>query len=443
MTDINSKLERENASKVWKSLIQECLPDRNRDLDYWWGLTGFHLASMVDNANYSIEKQYQALLFHYHMITPYLGPAPGLDGSTIWKSLMGIDGSSMEYSWKWNTSPEDKPEIRYVVETINERSGTATDPLNQQPGRDFMHQALKIVPTADFGWTHHFLAHLFDHDIAKFAAENNAGVPAVGTLAHAVEYSPKGLGIKSYISSRTLGSRGGRASLDFWNDAIRKLNPDNANLDILMEFIRKNSYGRHLVPFLLSTDDTDPSKARLKFYFNSPSTSFLSVRNIMTLGGVIEVPEGKLLELRSLVLTLLGLPEDYPDAENIPGKPWTPPTQEIFSQQPELKGGYIFYFDVAPGAVSTISDVKFYLPVRQYGPDDGTIAQSLVQWLGSRGRGAYSTGFLRVLESLAERRRLDQGKGLQTYVGFIFKKNGDFEITSYLGPEFYHPNRFQ
>jgi DMATS type aromatic prenyltransferase len=161
---------------------------------------------------------------------------------------MGIDGSSMEYSWKWNTNLEDRPEIRYVVETINERSGTVTDPLNQQPGRDFMHQVQKVVPTADFGWTHYFLAHLFDHDIAKLAAENNAGVPAVGTLAHAVEYSPKGLGIKSYISSRTLGSRGGRASLDFWNAAIRKLNPDNANLDILMKFTRENSYGRHLVP---------------------------------------------------------------------------------------------------------------------------------------------------------------------------------------------------
>lgn len=68
MTETNPELERKNASKVWKSLTQECLPGRNRDLDYWWRLTGFHLASMVDNANYSTEKQYQALLFHYHMI---------------------------------------------------------------------------------------------------------------------------------------------------------------------------------------------------------------------------------------------------------------------------------------------------------------------------------------------------------------------------------------
>ena len=53
------------STQAWRALSQY-LPTRNPDSDYWWWLTGRHLAALVEAAGYPIEKQYEALLFHYH-----------------------------------------------------------------------------------------------------------------------------------------------------------------------------------------------------------------------------------------------------------------------------------------------------------------------------------------------------------------------------------------
>jgi hypothetical protein len=52
-------------SKTWKALSQ-CLPPLNPDADYWWQLTGRHLAALLEAAEYPVDKQYDALLLHYH-----------------------------------------------------------------------------------------------------------------------------------------------------------------------------------------------------------------------------------------------------------------------------------------------------------------------------------------------------------------------------------------
>lgn len=53
------------STQVWQALSQY-LPTRDPDSDFWWQLTGRHLANLVEVAGYPIEKQYDALLFHYH-----------------------------------------------------------------------------------------------------------------------------------------------------------------------------------------------------------------------------------------------------------------------------------------------------------------------------------------------------------------------------------------
>lgn len=52
-------------TEAWGALSQY-LPTRDPNSDYWWGLTGRQLATLVEAAGYPIEKQYEALLFHYH-----------------------------------------------------------------------------------------------------------------------------------------------------------------------------------------------------------------------------------------------------------------------------------------------------------------------------------------------------------------------------------------
>ena len=65
----NSKTSSSQESPVqlraW-STIQQYLPPRNADYDFWWQLTGRHLALLLEKAGYATERQYEALMFHYH-----------------------------------------------------------------------------------------------------------------------------------------------------------------------------------------------------------------------------------------------------------------------------------------------------------------------------------------------------------------------------------------
>ena len=54
-----------HSTPVWR-MLSHCLPTRNPDSDYWWQLTGRHLAALVEAAGYPVENQYEALLMHYH-----------------------------------------------------------------------------------------------------------------------------------------------------------------------------------------------------------------------------------------------------------------------------------------------------------------------------------------------------------------------------------------
>lgn len=56
-----------NPTVVWQSL-QKVIPLQDRNIRFWWHHTGYHVACMVDASGYSIEKQYEVLLFHLHFI---------------------------------------------------------------------------------------------------------------------------------------------------------------------------------------------------------------------------------------------------------------------------------------------------------------------------------------------------------------------------------------
>ncbi|KAI1367013.1 dimethylallyl tryptophan synthase GliD1 [Xylaria arbuscula] len=429
--------DRKHSTEVWKSLSERCLPPRNPDSDFWWQLTGYHMANLVEAAGYTIDKQYEILLIHYHWIVPRLGPAPGPDGRAKWKSLVGIEGSPIEYSWKWNTS-KGEPDVRYSWEAINQRSGTPLDPLNHGATLDFMHEIPAVVPDADFSWVHHFLAHLFDHDIAKYVREGDEkGLPPT-TVIHGIEYVRSGVGLKSYFIPRRVGQVG-PMPIEQWDEAIVKLDSNNATRDTMMKFIRENSEGQLFKPVIMGIDDVEPSSSRLKLYFTTPHTSFKSVREIMTLGGLIDVPEEKMQDLRSFISATLCLPDDYPEDKEIPHEITD---KEMWAEAEALIDGYVYYFDIAPGSSKAIPDIKFHNPTRRYGPDDLSIARGLTSWLKARGRGQYCDSYMRMVESVCEHRDLAKGKGLHTYLTYMFnKKGGEPDIKSYLIPEAYHPNR--
>ncbi|KAF2799612.1 dimethylallyl tryptophan synthase GliD1 [Melanomma pulvis-pyrius CBS 109.77] len=423
-------------TSVWNSLSL-WLPSRNPDYDFWWGLTGPHLAVMLDAADYPTEKQYEMLLFHYHWSVPYLGPRPSADGMTKWKSLLEPDGSPIEYSWKWNT-PSNEPDVRFTMEPINEFSGTALDPLNQLPSLELLHRLAEILPSIDLAWVHHFYSVCFDHDKAKYAQEVAAGVPVGTTTCLAFEFVRQGLQLKSYFLPRKIGQKG---LLPFteWDSAIRQLEPTNAALDALRDFLETSPEGKKMNPLNLAVDDVAPKKSRMKFYFQTPKTSFESVREIMAMGGRITGIDSQLEELKSLISAVTSLPANFPEDSDVPVEEKYHPKVEGSMGEVPGQSGYLYYFDIRPGA--KLPEIKFYTPVSRYGRDDLTLAKALVGWMEGKGRQAFGKKYLDMLESMADHRNVNDGKGLQTYVSCMFKKGGELDITTYISPQVFHPGR--
>ncbi|KAK1957516.1 aromatic prenyltransferase [Colletotrichum sublineola] len=406
-----SRTQAEKSLVVWQSLAKKCLPPAgNKNTEFWWNLTGYHLAVMIDAAGYSTQLQYETLLFHYHWIVPRLGPAPYPDGNPKFKSLIAYDGSPFEYSWKWNTTAGE-PDIRYSWEAINSSSGTTADPLNHDPTLDYMEKVPVILPEVDFSWYRHFLAELYNPDRSVYAKEIEEGEPPATTLMHAVEYNRHAsFGLKSKHPGR----------------------------DALMHFLATSPEGQLMKPNVMGMDNVTPSKSRLKMYFTSRHTCFNSVREIITMGGLRHVSESSLQDLRSLILTILGLPADYPEEDEF--TPTSAKSGDKWDDFDSLCEGFTYFFDIAP--TSGVPDVKFYLPTRKYGADDLTIARNLVAWLRERGRDAYCNRYLDMLDKLAVHRGLENGKGMHAYISYQCTEKGEPDIKSYISPELYHKARY-
>jgi DMATS type aromatic prenyltransferase len=370
-----------------------------------------------------------------------MGQAPRSDGVPIkWKSLLSLDGTPIEYSWKWNTRTSE-PDVRYVTEPIGQFPGTELDPLNQQALREILHHFAAAMPSVDLSWVNHFLATLYDHDNAKYAQEAAAGAH-LGTSIHiAAEFLPKGVALKTYFFPRKLGQNG-LMPLAQWEASICQLNPDSAARTALHEFIASSPEGKLLTPFSVGVDNVVPAKSRLKWYFHTSHTSFASVRDIMTLGGRITTPHmaAGLADLHDLIKAVVGLPRDFSEDAELPAAPqWDSSRMAKFGDMSKLLSGYLYYFDIAPA--NALPEIKIFIPVRYYARDDLSLARGITGWMKARGRDAYCERYLRMLESLSEHRRLDDGNGLQTFVSCLFKKNGELDITTYLGAEAFHPGR--
>lgn len=187
-----------------------------------------------------------------------MGPAPGPDGKVQWKSLLGVEGSPIEYSWKWNTAA-GKPDIRYTMEAIGAFAGTAMDPLNQQATIEMLHRIADVVPSIDLTWTNHFLATLFDHDRAKYAQEVKDGAHLTTTVVVAPEWLPKGLSLKTYFVPRRLGQKDG-LPIALWEESLAQLMPTSVSRTAMHDFLKNHPEGQLLNPLYVSM--SDPTRPR-------------------------------------------------------------------------------------------------------------------------------------------------------------------------------------
>ncbi|KAL2849415.1 aromatic prenyltransferase [Aspergillus pseudodeflectus] len=438
---MNQKLVESPSSTVWAAVSQWLAPS-DADLEYWWKLTGPQVAHMMVAAGYSTEAQYNALLFHYHWILPYLGPAPRADRPLRWNSLLGNEGSPIEYSWKWNT-PTGKPDVRYCIEAIGPYAGRPLDPLNQDASLELLHRLQDLVPTVDLTLSNHFAATLFDHNRGKYAEEAANGEHFTSTVFIAPEWLESGFNVKTYFLPRRVGATANAKGLALadWEESFKQLDPDNEARRVAFDFLANDPEGQAITPYMLAVDNVVPSQSRLKLYFIAKHSSFSSVRQVLTLGGRKPVPEAHLQEVRSLICAVSGLPQNFPEEDETPftAAHYTTATRDNFGALPEILHSYVYYFDIAPG--KKLPDIKFYTPVRGYGPNDRDLANSLIGWMAERGRGGYAKEYMSVLETLNAHRRLEDRKGAHIYISALIKKDGQLDVTSYLGAEAVDPLR--
>ncbi|KAK3370050.1 dimethylallyl tryptophan synthase GliD1 [Podospora didyma] len=432
---------------AWRTLTQY-LPSRDPDTDFWWKYSGLHLAILLEEAHYLPEKQVEALVFFYHWGAPYMGPAPRADGKALkWKSLVQPDGTPIEYSWKWPQAESGSIEVRYDFEPIGPHAGSQLDPLCQLAAKELMNLLASSIPDSkvDNTWFHHFMSTLFEHDNTKLAAAAARGEPMSSTVLMAAEFLPKGVAFKTYIQPRLLGYPG-VTPIDVYEKSIAAIEASTPARASVHEFLSTSAEGKAMAPFSVGVDNRAGS--RLKWYFNSPHTSFASVREILTLNGKVQTPhiEGQLRALDELIKAVLGLPDDFPEdqhpAEFLVAKspynfPAPPPSADVDAPTPSpVLPGYPYYFDVAPG--QPLAGVKWSLPVRNYNRDDLAVAKAFTGWMEKQGRGGdHAKRYLSMLERLAALKgvRLEDSKGLQEFISIMLKPNGEIDVTTYFSAQ--------
>lgn len=356
-----------------------------------------------------------------------------------WKSLITLDGSPIEYSWKWNLGSKE-PEVRYTAEPIGQFAGTDADPLNQQATRELLHRLSTSVPGLDLGLFSHFIGILYVHDHNMYA-QVSADSHNHTTVHLGFDFLNKGLKTKSYFFPRKLGQASLMPIPDYVK-AIATVQPNNPCLDAMHDFLTSSPEGHLLTPYSLAVDNEPLADTRIEWYFQTPHTSFESVRTIMTLGGRIATPrlEDNLRDLRSLLNTVSCVATDYPEDKDVMAEPSVAAEQAAqFGELAKYLARYVYCFQIAPN--KQLPEVEIYIPTRHYGLDDATIGRELVKWMEEHGRGKYGEGYLRALESLTPHRHSGAGKGTQTFISCLFKANDDLGITSYLAPQAYATGR--
>ena len=402
------------------------------------------MAFLLEQADYGDAAQDRALSFYNDLIAPCLGSQPSSRGtSDKFNSYCLDDYSPIEYSWCWNSRGGDggvaKPKIRFAIEAIGEQAGSSDDPWNQKMSLQ-LKDALARRNGVQANWE------LFDYFWGAL-------LPALKDTRHNIEVrvpelahrsslfiacempgeedtTPEEVTVKAYFMPmlRALQDNASRTEmLDRAIGGVDKL-PGALNFPALSAVIEYMNapYSPDFEVEMLAVDCVEPSNSRVKIYIRSQRTAWDVVSSILTLQGRVPISKAGLDNLRTLWHSVLDL-EGRSDAEDLP------PVEHS-------TGGAFFCFYAKAG--QSLPSAKLYVPIKHYARDDAAAAKGLAKFLEIQGEATYSDRFWDALQSISTHRDLDKGKGVQTYLSAQVRSDGGLALTSYLGPEIYHGNRW-
>jgi DMATS type aromatic prenyltransferase len=354
---------------------------------YWWWKSGYALAVLLYNAEYSSLAQYQSLAFFVTVIAPSLGAAnePPL-GAKAWSSFMTDDGNPVELSWAWGTGTK-LPTIRFSIEPVGIHAGTPTDPENRHATSRFRQALLRSLTRTNVEWFDHFDAQLNCYDIANGLAHEGHS----SQIFYAFDLAEDGITSKAYFFPGFRAGATGETNLSVISQAIATAPycvPENLEALSVFQKFATSSSGLALEMDMLAIDLIDPMASRLKIYFRSRETSFTSVQHIMTLGNRTTTPElvqgvRNLKQLWDAVLERKGSQEDTP-----------------LPASDHRTAGLLYNVEFRLG--SALPKVKIYIPVRHYVSSDMKIIHGLGDYLyGVSGHGGrYLPAYVHSLSTI-------------------------------------------
>nr|XP_036575176.1 dimethylallyl tryptophan synthase 1 [Colletotrichum truncatum]KAF6781703.1 dimethylallyl tryptophan synthase 1 [Colletotrichum truncatum] len=428
----------DSISKSALSSVSKWLPPRDEHSDFWWSMAGPHFATLFRNADYSLESQYEFLLFIHHYVVPRLGfcPRTFASGSTSGDSGLSLDGTHIEYSWRWN-EPDTKPEIRMVMEPFSRFAGTYMDPLNIKPATELLYSMIPQIPSLDMSLFNHFMGKFYDAAQHMYLETNER--PIMTNLCLGFEFLGHEILPKAYFFPRKLGQIG-LTPMGVWEDAIVSAVPDTPTIGSVFSFIKEEApdLGLTLTPLWLGIDVIRPADARLKLYCVEARTSFTSVKSVLTMGGKARVSEKILEKAWELMKAVCNLPPDFPQDKDLPRAPqYNASTDGVDTAG--LWGTFAYYFDIGLRQ-QEFPDVKFYIPVCHYGVNDEAIASAVTKWMIDNGRGQYVDAYWNSLREIITHRPLEESRGAHMWLSMMVR-SGKLQVTTYIAPEGHHPKR--
>ena len=381
---MDSLLDRCEASDILTTFSKPL----NEDDCFWWEIVGRILATMMQQAAYPTQAQYEGLDFFYHHIVPALGPRPCPKGGPPgWRSFMTDDHTPIELSWSWATG-EQKPIVRFSIEPIEKGARTAMTCSKIPLIRRLLERTRPVCRSLDLTWFEH-LAHRLTLQSPSNCATVHKMKPS--NIEHHSQYfaafdlETSGTIFKAYFLPGLRASRDGITTWDLVHSAVCDIAmreaPMQRALDMLASFIQSHSKLYQLWIEIVGIDCLPCELSRLKIYVRSRATSFNSIRQIMTLGGKLNhtgIVAG-LNRLKTLWQLVLGLAPGISDDDEL-------------NVVQHRTAGMLYYFEFRPQADTPIP--KLYIPVRHYARNDLQIAQGLMNYFGN----GHGKGYVQMLQ---------------------------------------------
>lgn len=339
-----------------------------------------------------------------------------------WRSFMTDDFSPFEYSWSWETSPK----IRYSFEPVGAKAGTLLDHCNRKRPLACAANLQRTVPDSDWRMFHFFANAFYDSEPdINHRLEWEREISSPSSMFFALELGLTDPVVKAYlipvIAEQTQQSR-----LSVLSKSLGQYSSELFAYPMLEEYIVQRQAHDPIQIIGLAVDCVDPALARLRIYLRSQDTSFNTVQSVLTLDGRIPTWTNEAIaDLWNLWKLVLDLPQKH--SMNDP-----------LGRVSHETSGMLYNFDIQPH--KTWPESKLYIPVKHYGKNDRKIAEGLTAFVREHGQIEQTRKFVRAIERLCSYRRLEDGRGMQTYIS-CGVKDGKLAITSYISPELNHAGR--